>query len=302
MFPDLISLSLFLKAIKYQSLSRAAKDSHISLSAASRRIALLEHHFRVALLLRTPAGVQVTAAGVTLARHAQQLLRHAALMDSEMSDYAKGAIGRIRLQANISAMSQALPDQLATFSSAYPDIKLEIREARSRDIIQAVTDGQADVGVVTSKTIVEGLQYAFYSHDHLCAIVPSKHPIRAKQVGFADLLDYDIVGLDDSAAISRTLIQAAAQEDRPLRLRLQVQSFEAVCRLVAAGLGIGILPTGAVQPFLRVMNLRFIELSDSWATREMYLCMKTEQRKGPSMKLFEHLSPRDQPSRNSADQ
>lgn len=302
MFPDLISLSLFLKAIKHQSLSRAAKESHISLSAASRRMALLEHHFGVTLLVRAPAGVHATAAGATLARHAQELLRHTAVMDSEMSDYAKGAIGRVRLQANISAMSQALPDQLAVFSRRYPDIKLDIREARSRDIIQAVVDGQADVGVVTSKTTVEGLDYAFYCHDRLCAIVPSLHPIQAKRIRFADLLDDDIVGLDDTAAISRTLMEAAAQENRSLRLRLQVQSFEAVCRLVAAGLGIAVLPVGAVQPFLHGMPLRFIELSDSWATREMFLCMKTEQGKGPALKLFEHLLTPGQSSRNSADQ
>lgn len=292
MLPDLISLALFVKAVKLGSLSKAAQESHLSLSAASRRVALLEQHFAVNLLERNPKGVQPTLAGHALVRHATEILRQSALLHAEISDYANGAIGRVRLQANISAMSQQLPDQVASFSAAYPNIKLEIHEARSRDIIQAVYDGNADVGVVTSLVPLKTLHYELYCSDPLCAIVSNNNSSISDQVSFTELLAYDIVGLDNTATITRELHEVAQQAGIPLRLRLQVQSFEAVCRLVAAGLGVGVLPAGSVTPFLQVMPLRRIDLTDAWANRKMYVVMRNEQQAGPAQTLFEHLLPK----------
>src|ERR1700754_1384523 len=135
-------------------------------------------------------------------------------------------------------MSQALPGQLAEWSRLHPRLKLEIREVRRRAIIQAVREGLADVGVVTALAPADDLRFEPYCRDRLCVIVPRAHPLRARRAKFADLLGHDFVGLDASAAISQAISEAAVAAGLPLRLRVQVQSFEAVCRLVAAGQGI----------------------------------------------------------------
>ncbi|MGZ0782907.1 LysR family transcriptional regulator [Pseudomonas saponiphila] len=290
MAPDLTSIELFLKALTLGNLSRAAEQSHLSLSAASRRLSLLEQHFKVTLLIRTSTGVQPTAAGLALAEHARSLLRAVDVMHADLADFAKGATGRVSLYANSSAMSQELPRQLTQWSDLHPGIRVDIREERSREILLAVRDGIADVGIVTTRPRGQDLHYIPYCRDRLCLIVPREHPFKMSRARFQDLLGYDFVGLEDNAAITPLITEAAAAVSMPLRLRVQVRSFEAVCRLIAAGQGVGVLPQGAVQIFRKEMALRFIEIDDAWADRQMYLCRRQEQPSLASRELFDYLA------------
>lgn len=292
MHPDLSSIHLFLQAVKLGSLSKAAGACHISLSAASRRLSLLEHQLGVPLLDRLPGGVVPTQAGEAVARHAQQLMVQVDSLNAELSDYVGGAAGRVRLHANTSAMSQDLPRQLATWSEIHPRIKLDVRELRSGEIVEAVRQGLADVGVVTASPEAD-LRFEPYCRDRLCIVVPARHALRARSVAFADLLDYDFVGLDDSAMTTQTMKKTAEGAGRFLRLRIQVQSFEALCRLVAAGQGIGMLPVGSVDAFRQSMKLRTIHLRDDWANREMYLCFKKGRLPSPVARLVEFLLGQD---------
>lgn len=273
MLPDLSSLDLFLKAVKLGSLSKAAEACHLSLSAASRRLAGLEDQLGTPLFDRHRAGVVPTPAGETLARHARTVMMDIEVLLADLSDYAGGAAGRIRLYANTSAMSQDLPLRLSQWSESNPNIKLEVQEVRSRSIVDAVRNGLADIGVVTTPPEAD-LRYEYYGPDQLCVVVPSRHALRARRVAFVDLLDQDFIGLDESAFTTQMMKTSAEAAGKFLRLRMQVQSFEAVCRLVAAGQGIGVLPKASVDTFRQSMHLRLIDLTDQWAKRQMYVCVK----------------------------
>jgi DNA-binding transcriptional LysR family regulator len=287
-FPDLDSIALFLRAVQLKSLSKAAEASHISLSAASRRLTLLEHQMGTALAYRLHSGVVATAAGEALVRHARTLLRDVELMQADLSDYARGSLGQVRLHANTSAMSQDLPERIARWSTLNPAIKLVVQEARSRDIVEAVRTGLADVGVVTS-TPVTDLVHEPYGRDTLCVIVADKHPLRNRRIAFADLLEHDFVGLDDSAAITQAMRLAAGEAGKLLRLRMQVHSFDAVCRLVAAGQGIGVLPAGTIATFQHAMKIRRIQLVDAWADRQMTVCVKPGGLAVPTARFVAYL-------------
>lgn len=134
-------------------------------------------------------------------------------------------------------MSQELPRQLTQWSELHPGIRIDIREERSREILLAVRDGVADVGIVTTLPEARDLYFKAYCRDRLCLIVPQGHPFKMSHARFEDLLGYDFVGLEDNAAITPLITEAAAAVSMPLRLRVQVRSFEAVCRLIAAGQG-----------------------------------------------------------------
>ncbi|MET0345497.1 MAG: LysR substrate-binding domain-containing protein [Burkholderiales bacterium] len=274
MLPDLISLALFVRAVDTKSLSKAAEQSHIALAAASRRIALLEHRYGVKLLYRSSTGVEPTPAGVSLAMHARRMMEQAEKLQAELSDYAKGVKGHIRIKANTSAITQYLPKDLAQFSADYPDVKLELEESRSGEIVQALREGKADIGVVMDGVAREGLVSYEYRRDRLVAVVPRGHEFRARQSSFTPLLKYDLVALDSSAAMMRLLSDAAAAAGQPLRLRVQVKSFEAVCKLVQANMGIGVLPEAAALDFAPVMGLRLVRLTDDWADRCMHVCVR----------------------------
>jgi DNA-binding transcriptional LysR family regulator len=272
--PDLVSLVLFLRAIESNSLSKAAEQSNIALAAASRRISLLEHLYGVQLLYRSTKGVQPTPAGKALGEHARALLGSAEKLQTALTDYADGIKGHVRIQANTSAITQFLPGDLAAFSADYPDVKLELVERRSGEIAQALREGHTDIGVVMDGTAIDGLASYEYRRDRLVAIVPRRHPLRTRHIEFAQLIKYDLVALESTTAMMRLLAQAALDAGLPLRLRVQVWSFEAVCKLVQAGMGIGILPEAAAHDFAPIMGLRIIRLKDAWADRRILVCVR----------------------------
>lgn len=289
MRPDLASLELFLHAVELGSLSKAAERSHIALAAASRRIALLEEMLGVRVLERTSRGVQATPAGRALVTQARQVLQQVGRLAGELSEYAKGLKGRVRLHANSSALTQFLPEQLASFSARYPEIRLEIEERRSHEIVRGMVAGEADVGVIV-QAATDGLEAWPYRSDHLAVVLPRRHPLRKRAVAFEELLGEDFACLDSTTAITRTLLAAAERANRPLRIRVQVWSAEAMCRLVQAGLGIGVMPQGAAATFASPLGLRVVPLADPWARRQHLVCVRALDALPPhARRLVEHL-------------
>jgi len=291
MRPDLVSLELFLHAVDTRSLSKAATRSHIALAAASRRIALLEEMLGVGLLDRSSRGVQPTPAGLALVHHARQVLQEVGRLTGELSEYAKGVKGRVRLHSNTSALTQFLPEHLASFSAKFPDIRFDIEEKRRIEIVEAISLGGADVGIVVKGLPTFGLETFPYQSDHLVAVLPKGHPLKSRSVAFEQLLDHDFASLEGDASITRAMIGAAASVNRPLRLRVQVWSFEAMCRMIQAGLGIGILPRKAAEVFSDTLQLRLVPLTDGRAQRQYLLCVREfKSLPAHARRLVEHFT------------
>ena len=290
MRPDPTSLALFVRIAETKSITKAAQACHIALAAASRRVTQLEEQFNVQLLYRTARGVDLTPAGTALLQHARIVLSQMDEMQGEITGYAKGAKGTVRIQANASVLAQYLPDDLATFAAAHPAIKLSLGEERSGAIAQAVQSGAADVGIVMEGAEASALECFDYRADTLGAVVPKKSPIRAKSLAFAELLDHDFVGLESTTVISQIMLEQASRAGKPLRLRVQVKSFDVVARMIQAGLGIGILPEAAARSFAAPMGLRVVHLTDAWATRKMYVCVRQyASLPAPAKLLVDHL-------------
>jgi DNA-binding transcriptional LysR family regulator len=294
--PDLSSLALFIRVAELRSITKAARANHIALAAASRRIQQLEDQLGVQLLRRSARGVELTPAGIAVLARAEEMMAKVDEMRAEVSDYSKGAKGLVRVQANASALAQYLPGDLASFSVAHPEIKIALEEERSGAIVEAIRKGAADVGIVMEGADPGGLQLFEYRTDLLCAVVPRRHPIRARKVAFAKLLDHDFVALESNTVISRLLLEEARRAGKPLRLRVQVKSFDVVARLVQAGLGIGVLPEDAANAFARPMGLRLILLTDTWAARKMFVGIRKEGALSAAARLLvDHLASRAGP-------
>ncbi len=271
---DLASLALFVRIAETRSITKAAAASHIALAAASRRISLLEDQYGVQLLRRNARGVELTPAGTALLEHARRLLGQANQMLADLSDYAAGTKGLVRLQANTSALTQFLAGDLAAFYARYPGVKVSVEEERSFDLVRALQTGATDVGIILEGAPGEGLECYEYRQDQLVAVLPKRHALRGKRIAFAKLLDYDIVGMEANTALARLLAERATAEQKPLRVRAQVKSFDVVARRVQAGLGIAVLPGDAARSFATPMGLRLVPLSDAWSHRRMLLCVR----------------------------
>jgi DNA-binding transcriptional LysR family regulator len=269
---DLFSLSLFNLIVRTGSISQGAALAHLAVGAASKRITDLEAAVEAPLFERHSRGVTLTAAGHALHRHAQRLLADVDQLAADLSDHARGVVGVVKLWANTSAITQFLPAELAAFSKAHPGIRIELDETDSEEAVLAVLDGRADIGIFAERTPTLGLQTLPYRKDRLVLVVPAKHALAGRRrMAFVDATEYEFVSLSRATSLARRLALEAQGLGRRLRLRIHVRSFDAMCQMVAAGLGIAVLPDAAVQPHLKSMNLKRIDLTDAWVVRELLI-------------------------------
>jgi DNA-binding transcriptional LysR family regulator len=289
---DLVSLSLFSLIVRSGSISKGAELAHLAIGAASKRIADLEAAIGSALFERHSRGITLTAAGEALMRHAQRILNDVDLMTADMSDYAAGVVGVVRLWANTSAITQFLPADIAAFNAARPEIRIELEEQNSEQVALAVVDGVADFGIMADEMPTFGLQTTLYRRDQLVLVAPAGHPLTQREsVAFVDALEFDFVSLSRTTSLARRLQAATAFSGGQLKLRIQVRSFDAMCLMVAAGLGIAVLPEAAVRPHLQSMGLHRIGLAEDWATRELLICARDlNALPRPARLLVQHLT------------
>lgn len=287
MLPDNDSLALFVKAAECGSLTKAAEVSHMSLGAASRRIALLEHKFKTILFERTSKGIHLTPAGAALVHYAKDLLVDLNKMQSEMSAFEAGNKGVLRVLASTSSMAQCLPEDLALFSKAHPDYKLIVHEAWSNEIIQSILAAEADVGIIMKGAFTAGLEVFDYRTDHLAALFRSDHPLAHKDnFSFSDVLDYDLIGLEGSANLMKLLTMEATNLGKTMKLRVEVRSFEAVLKMVQSGLGVGLLPKDVGLSKAASGDVVCRPLPEPWAVRQMLICTRQGQSKNLALTNF----------------
>ena len=295
MLPDIDSLALFVRAAELRSLTLAAEAVHMSLGSASRRISLLEDRFKTVLFERTPRGVALTAAGASLLPFAKSLLVQMNQMQAEMTAHESGRKGALVVLANTSAMTESLPRELATFSHSHPEIRLSVEERWSAEIVRAIRAAEADVGIVIEGHRMDGLEILPYRTDDLALVLPLSHPLTAlSDVAFQDALDYDIVSLEGASSLVGLLREQAMFIGKPVNLHGKVRSFEAVCKMVQAGFGIGVLPFQAADELATGIGLELRRLREPWARRRMLLCARKDRVPSKSLDLLlEHLSSGD---------
>jgi DNA-binding transcriptional LysR family regulator len=275
MLPDLDSLALFVRAAEMKNLTRASEASLITVPAASRRLSLLEHQFKATLFERHSRGMDLTPAGERLLQLAREVIASVHHMRSQMSNYAKGQHSVLRVQGNTSAMNQFLPGDIASFSAAHTGVRVVLEECWSEDAVRRVRGGEVDLAVIVEGPDVSGLHTSAYRHDQLAVVMRNDDSLASqKPIAFADILERDLVGLEGGSTLTRLLESHAAVLLRPMALRVQVRSFEAVCRSVEAKLGIGVLPLAAARSFAAAMGLTVEPLADAWALRAMRLCTR----------------------------
>jgi DNA-binding transcriptional LysR family regulator len=289
---DFVTLRLFCAVAQTGSITKGAEACHLALSAASRRLSDFETATGSKLLERSAQGIALTPAGHVAMQHAMRLFQGFEQFSSELGDYASGVRGHVRLWANMSALTEFLPTALATFLERHPDIRVEVEEQLSGDIVRALVDGLADVGVFAENTPAYGLDIAPFQTDELVVLCARQHPLaRVKRVDFKTCLAYEFVGLNRSSSLLELTSRAAEQAGIPMRLRVQVRSFDAMCHMIAAGLGIGVVPLAACSAQISVLDLRVLRLKDAWAVRRLLMATKTgENLSAAAGLLVKHLA------------
>ena len=288
---DLTDLSLFRHVVEAGSITGGAQRAHLALAAASTRIRHMEEALGAALLVRGRQGVTPTQAGRTLLQHARAILRQAERLREDLGAYAGGLAGQIRVLSNTNALTEFLPEALSSFLGDHPHVSVDLEERLSDEIVGLVAEGVADAGIVAGTVDMGALTTYPFRSDRFVLVVGRDHPLANKaRIGFAEVLDQDFVGLDRASAIQRFLGSKASNIGRPLKLRVQLRSFEAVCRLVECNVGIGIVPETTARRVARTMAIKAVALTDAWAARELTICIRRLSELPPyARQLVEHL-------------
>jgi DNA-binding transcriptional LysR family regulator len=287
---NLYSLQLFVSVIDGGTIAAAAERENIATSALSKRISELERQVGTPLLIRRARGVEPTDAGLHLARGARVLLRNAEVLNDEMQDFTAGTGGHVRLAANLSSITQFVPQDLALFNRRYPRIQVDMEERVSSVVTQRVLDNAADIGIFTAVPHLHGLTVFPYRRDRMVLVAPASHPLaRHDAVTFEQTLDFDHVGMHRGSAANEVLMREAAASNRTLRMRYQVTSYDAMIAMVKAEFGVGLMPGRALNLYSSE-GLATIQLLDSWADRELKLCIRSDEGLHKAAQLLlEHL-------------
>src|SRR6202046_2744564 len=272
---DLADLSLFRNVVEAGSITHGAQRSNLALAAASTRVRNMEATLGVALLTRGRQGVTPTPAGRTLLQHARAILRQAERLHEDLGAYGGGLGGQVRVLSNTNALTEFLPEALSSFLAAHPNVSVDLEERLSDEIVGLIAEGVADLGVVAGTVDAGALETYPFRRDRFVLVVAQDHPLaKRSKISFEDVLEQDFVGLDRSSAIQRFLAAKAVRIGRPLRLRVQLRSFDAVCRLVECKVGIGIVPETTARRVSKTMAIAIVPLTDAWAVRELTICIR----------------------------
>lgn len=272
----MLTLRVVIAVAESGSISAGSDRLHLAVAAASARISAMEAALGVRIFERSPRGVELTSAGRMLVQRGRELLVDADRLATDLRDWSLGLAGHVRVLANASALLELLPAKVEAFTRSHPRIRVDVEERMSPEIPGALLEGRADVGVVDVVTPAQGLEFFAFFRDTLVLVLPERHPLAAApQVRLLQLLDQNFIVLAGANALSSRLFNAATALGQSIQVRQQMRSFDAACRMVAAGLGVAVLPREAIAPQLAQLPLRAVPLAEDWAQRTHYLALRT---------------------------
>jgi len=277
---DFSDMRLFLNVWETSSITKGAERSNISTAAASKRIKNFEAKLGVNIFLRTPSGVTPTSAGEAYLHHANIVVRQLQHLSSELEQYVTGTEGHIRMQANSTAITEFLTTALPKFLSAYPMVHIDLAERMSIDIPLSIVSGLADIGIMAGAPVHKDLEILPYKEDRLVVVVPLGHRLaRAKATSFEKILEFDQISLPSASALSQFLRREAEKKGKSIKIRIEVTNCDAVCRMVEANAGLAVIPESAAIRHVRKSTIKILRLTDSWATRKLYIIYRKKSAK-----------------------
>jgi DNA-binding transcriptional LysR family regulator len=293
---DLLTLKLFVRTVEEGTISQAAGREHIAAAAVSRRISDLELALNTTLLYRTNKGVSPTPAGLELLYRSRALLNSAEDIQTRMQGYSQGQKGLIHILANTSAITQFLPEPIGVFASRHPEIRLQLEELDSLSITRSIAEGKADLGVFTRLPYDAEIEVYPFRRDELAVLVPQGHPLASQSsVAFEQTLEHEHISLFAGTQLNYQITKSAMEQGRSVRLRTEVSGYDAMCLLINAGMGIGILPRESVKIY-QVPNTRLLGLNEAWAARDILIGVKKRGELQPSAETLLQFLLSDRPS------
>jgi DNA-binding transcriptional LysR family regulator len=271
----MVDFRLFVQIAESNSLRQGAAHACLSPPAASARIANLEARTGTKLLTRSSKGVTLTPPGQAFLHHAKQVLDQIENLNADLEEYAQSVKGHLRIASNPTAMKEFVPPVLKAYMSSRTDVRLDLREMFSTYIVRAVSAGVTDIGIIMGEVRLEDLEALSYREARLVLVTPLDHPLaEAKSTTFAEALEYEFVDFYDYSPTFAPLHRAADRASTPVRTRVRVTTFDSLCSLVEAGVGVGVAPEPSARRAAKYASIAVIPLEDPEAVLVSRICAR----------------------------
>jgi DNA-binding transcriptional LysR family regulator len=215
------------------------------------------------------------------------MLEQTRQLQADLQEYGAGLRGHVRVFANTTAVTEFMPDILAAYLMQHPHISVDLQERPNAHIAHDIREGRADLGIIAGEVDTHGLTSLHFSTDRLVLVTPDTPAWRShQQIAFAQVLHEHFVGMHRHSTLQTFLDQIGQQLGHTLRLRIQLSNFDAMCRMVAAGVGVAVVPESAALRHRSQSPLHRVQLQDAWAVRPRYMLLREGQTPSPHVQAL----------------
>jgi DNA-binding transcriptional LysR family regulator len=260
---NLARLNILREVVQRGSFSAAAEALDYTQSAVSQAVARLEAEAGASLLVRDRRGVRATAAGTTLLQHAEAILAQVRAAEDDLAAVLGLRGGRLRIASFPSAGSTLIPQAVAAFRRLHPAVELSLAEGEPEDIAPRLQAGELDLALLFEfageESQFRGLDTAPLIHDPMWVALPVDHQLARKHnLALIDLRGQDWVQTSAHSACARHVVSVCREAGFEPRVSFESDDYDTVQGLVAAGVGVALIPRLALshrQPGLVVRKL-----------------------------------------------
>lgn len=284
---DTQQLATFIAIAETGSFSGAATRLHLTQPAVSKRIALLETHLSSKLFDRLGKQVALTPAGAGFLPHARAIMQAVADAERTISDMGGDVTGRLSIATSHHIGLHHLPPILSDYSRRYPAVHLDLHFLDSEKALEAVANGEFDLGVITlGATTPSPLTQLPVWQDELHFVTSPDHPLANRQpLSLADLTGFQAILPDTSTHTTRLVQSLFEKQQLPLEITMATNHLDTIKMMVSIGLGWGVLPDTLIDGQLLRLQLQHPPLtrslgavyhtgrSQSNATRQFIACL-----------------------------
>ena len=274
---DTRKLAYFVQIVDSGSITKAASALHVAQPALSQQVSALESELKQRLLIRSKQGVKPTAAGHTLYRHAQSILRLVEQARLDVAASGAAPSGRVSIAiAPYSMASSLTPQIISEVGRRYPDIVLHVTEIYGGVLSEAIKNGRLDMALIYEPGPIRGVQFTTLIVEDLYLIVNSRRELPvAADAETITLEEVATVGLflPEQIHTLRQVVQAGI-EGKGMKLKLvgEVESVPSLTRLLRTDLGATILPKSAADALFHEEDFRALRITDPALQCKIALC------------------------------
>ncbi|MCP1145233.1 LysR family transcriptional regulator [Lysinibacillus endophyticus] len=278
------SLYYFIKVAKYENMSRAAEELHISQPALSKSIAVLESSVGVELFDRNGRSIKLNRYGKFFLERAERIIKEYERAKEDLANIVSPGQGEVSLGFMHTLGLEVIPSLLMDVKNLYPNMKFQLTQSNSSVIMEKLETGELDLCLISSIDRNSEVVWEKLWDEELFLIVARNHPLAVKKhVKIKDFAHDPFISIKKGNSLRRTVDELFRREGFQLNIAFEGEEIHTVAGLVESGLGVSLIPH---IKGLEQYNLQIIKVDLENCKREIGLAYKKNGFKSSATRQF----------------